>query len=92
MRLTINPKWKGKEISLMFGAVDESAWVWVNGKYAGKRLYVRDPDWSTPFAINITDQIDWNQKRQTVVVKVHDSNGAGGIWRGIMLVVRDKKK
>ena len=92
MRLTINPKWKGKEISLMFGAVDESAWVWVNGKYAGKRLYVRDPDWSTPFAINITDQINWNLKRQTVVVKVHDSNGAGGIWRGVMLVVRDKKK
>ena len=92
LNLAVNPKWQGKEVSLMFGAVDESAWVWVNGKFSGKRLYVKDPDWSTPFAIDITDQIDWKKKRQTVVVKVEDKNGAGGIWRGVMLVVREKKE
>jgi hypothetical protein len=90
--LRIDPAWKGREISLIFGAVDESAWVWVNGKYAGKRLYVRDPDWSTPFAINITDQIDWSKRKQLIVVRVEDKNGAGGIWRGVLQAVRDRKK
>ena len=90
--LRIDPAWKGKEISLVFGAVDESAWVCVNGKFAGKRLYVNDSDWKTPFAIPITDVIDWNQKQQTVVVRVLDTNGAGGIWRPVMLAVREQKK
>ena len=90
--LRIDPKWKGKEVYLIFGAVDESAWVWVNGQYSGKRLYVRDPDWSVPFAIRITDQIDWSKKVQTAVVKVQDKSGQGGIWRGVMLAVSDKKK
>ena len=90
--LRIDPSWKGKEVGLLFGAVDESAWVWVNGKYSGKRLYVRDPDWNTPFVIDITDQIDWTKKSQLAVVRVEDKRGAGGIWRGVMLVVRDKKK
>ena len=90
--LRIDLSWKGKEVGLLFGAVDESAWVWVNGKYAGKRLYVRDPDWNTPFVIDITDQIDWTKKSQLAVVRVEDKRGAGGIWRGVMLVVRDKKK
>ena len=89
--LRIDPKCKGKEVYLIFGAVDESAWVWVNGKYSGKRLYVRDPDWSVPFAIRITDQIDWSKKVQTAVVKVHDKSGQGGIWRGVMLAVKEKK-
>ena len=90
--LRIDPAWKGKEVSLVFGAVDESAWVWVNGKFAGKRLYANDSDWKTPFAIPITDVIDWNRKQQTVAVRVLDTNGAGGIWRPVMLAVRERKK
>jgi len=90
--LRIDPAWKGKEISLVFGAVDESAWVYVNGKFAGKRLYAQPSDWKTPFAIPITDVIDWNRKEQTVVVRVLDTNGAGGIWRPVMLAVRERKK
>lgn len=88
--LAINPSWKGKEVALLFGAVDESAWVWLNGKFSGKRLHKNHNDWSTPFAINITDQIDWRKKHQTVVVKVEDTNGSGGIWRGVMIGVRKK--
>ena len=90
--MRIDPAWKGKEISLVFGAVDESAWGWVNGKFAGKRLYINDSDWKTPFAIPITDVIDWDRKQQTVPVRVLDTNGAGGIWRPVMLAVRELKK
>ena len=92
INISIKPEWKGQQVALLFGAVDESAWVWLNGKFCGKRLHQKFDDWSTPFAINITDQIDWSKKYQTVVVKVEDTNGAGGIWRGVMVGVRKNKR
>ena len=72
--------------------MDESAWVYVNGKFAGKHLFVDDNDWKTPFAIPATELIDWNRPKQTVIVKVQDKNGLGGIWRPVKIVVREKKK
>ena len=90
--LKIDPAWKGKEVYLIFGAVDESAWVYVNGKFAGKHVFAAANDWSTPFAIPITDTIDWKKDRQTVVVRVEDKAGQGGIWRPVMLAARESGK
>ena len=90
--LKIDPAWEGKEVYLIFGAVDESAWVYVNGKFAGKRLYASEGDWQTPFAIPIPETIDWKRKLQNVVVRVEDKAGQGGIWRPVMLAVRRKRK
>ena len=90
--LKIDPAWKGKEVYLIFGAVDESAWVYLNGKLAGKHVFASEKDWQTPFAIPITDTIDWQKAKQTVVVRVEDKNGLGGIWKPVMLAVREKNK
>ena len=90
--LAVPAEWKGKEIFLVFGAVDESAWVYVNGKFAGSHVFASDNDWKTPFAIPITEQIDWNQPKQTVTVRVEDKTGLGGIWRPVRLTVREKQK
>ena len=90
--LVIPPEWKGKEVFVLFGAVDESAWVYMNGKFAGKHLFVEENDWKTPFAIPVTELIDWNRPKQTVIVKVEDKNGLGGIWRPVKIVVREKKR
>jgi len=90
--LKINPAWKDKEIYLIFGAVDESAWVYVNGKFAGKHIFAAANDWQTPFAIPITGTIDWKKDRQTVVVRVEDKAGQGGIWRPVMLAARENGK
>lgn len=84
--ITIPADWKGQDIALLFGAVDESCWVWVNGKAAGERLYQGGDDWKTPFAIPITQTIDWGKPTQTVIVRVLDSGGQGGIWKPISLV------
>ena len=84
----INPAWKGKKVYLVFGAVDESAWVWVNGKFSGKRIYAKEDDWKSPFSIEITDQIDWSKKLQNIIVRVEDKAGSGGIWRPIMKAVK----
>ena len=90
--IDIDPAWKGKKIYLVFGAVDESAWLYVNGKFAGKRIYQKDPDYYTPFALEITDTVDWSRKKQNVVVRVQDKFGAGGIWKPVYVTVKDDKK
>ncbi len=90
-RLRVKPEWKGREIFLLFGLVDESAWVWLNGKFCGKRVYESGDEWSKPFAIPITEAIDWKKPYQTVVVRVMDIGGLGGICKRPYLVVSDKK-
>ena len=71
--------------------MDESAWIYCNGKKAGKHLFLKSDDWTTPFAINITKLIDWNKDRQEIVVKVQDRGGAGGIWKDVFLLSKKKK-
>ena len=79
---------KGKKVFIRFGAVDESCIVYVNGKKAGERPFVKSTDWKTPFAIEITDHIDWKKPTQTVIVRVQDKQGQGGIWKEVYLVAK----
>ena len=87
----IPKEWKNREVFVYFSAVDESAWIYCNGKKAGKHLFLKSDDWTTPFAINITKLIDWNKDRQEIVVKVQDRGGAGGIWKDVFLLSKKKK-
>ena len=83
---TLPKSWKGNDVLLNFGAVDWSAEVWVNGKFAGKHT-----GGYTAFSFNITGLLN-PRGRQTVTVKVLDATDnsyqargkqwldAGGIW------------
>ena len=86
--LKIDKSWKDKEICLYFGAVDESCQVYVNGRFAGERLHKNSDDWKTPFTIRIDPQIDWTLEKQTIVVRVDDSGGNGGIWQNVWLTCK----
>ena len=86
LELKIPKAWKGKKVALLFGAVDESAWVYLNGQLCGTHIYKNPDDWQTPFTIFIDKAIDWNKNTQTLMVKVEDNGGLGGIWRPVMLV------
>ncbi|MFH2068117.1 MAG: DUF4838 domain-containing protein [Candidatus Omnitrophota bacterium] len=85
-QLTIPTEMKGRAIFLYFGAVDESCWVYVNGKLAGQHLFEKPNDWNTPFEIRIDPFLVWEQSRQQVTVRVADNAGAGGIWKRVWLV------
>lgn len=86
--LRVPKEWKGREIYLLFGAVDESCTVWLNGNLAGERPYVKPDDWKTPFTIRVDQVIDWSKSGQALVVRVHDSGGQGGLWKPVNLVSR----
>ena len=90
--VNIPADWFGKrDIYLYFGAVDESAWVYLNGKLCGTQIYKGGDDWKKPFTIPITGQIDWKKGKQHLFVRVEDNGGLGGLWRPVMLICREKK-
>ena len=76
---------KNKKCYLYFLGVDEQAWVYVNGKLAGKHTGVPEKTWLEPFNIDITPYVKRNESNN-VVIKVHDSGGGGGIWQNVLLL------
>ncbi len=81
-------QFRGRQVYLYFGGVDESCWVYVNGRLAGQHLFAKPDDWNTPFEIRIDPFIDWQQPEQTITVRVEDKGGAGGIWKTVWMVSR----
>ena len=88
VRMQIPESFKGRKVLLHFGAVDENCTLYVNGKKAGEHLFVNKYDWKTPFAIDITDKIDFTKKYQDIMAMVEDKAGVGGIWRKVWLVAK----
>jgi len=68
-------------VELHFDAVDEVAWVWVNGIYVGQHD-LGPAGWDESFALDVTEEIKWNAENQ-ITVRVYDSKFAGGIWKPV---------
>ena len=68
---------------LYFQGVDEIAWIWLNEAYVGQHD-LGPSGWDIPFYMNISDEIKWGEEN-LLVVRVHDSAYAGGIWKPIEL-------
>ncbi|MEI6422302.1 MAG: sugar-binding domain-containing protein, partial [Lentisphaerota bacterium] len=75
---------EGRKISLVFGAVDESAWVWLNGEKLGSHSEDSKDGWDEPFAFDVTGRIK-SGKENLLTVKVLNRAQAGGIFRPIVL-------
>ena len=88
VNFTVPEKWKGKEIYLLFAGVDESAWVYCNGKFSGSRVSQSGDDWKKSFEIRIDQQINWQIKNQRLTVKVNDKAGQGGIYRPVIIAAK----
>ncbi len=88
LQVKISKNLTGKQLFLTFGAVDESCWVYINGQLAGQHLFKNENDWKTPFSIRIDQQIDWKKGKNTIIVRVEDKSGSGGIWQPIYLTVK----
>ena len=83
IRFNAPPKENCVGAELKFGAVDEQAWVWLNGKYVGQHA-IGPEGWDVAFWLNVGDEIAWDAEN-LLVVRVEDSKMAGGIWKPIEL-------
>ena len=72
-------------IELAFGAVDESAWVWLNGVYLGSHD-IGPTGWDHPFALDCRKEAKWGEEN-ILVVRVQDTASGGGIWKPICVEI-----
>ena len=84
-RMTLPEKPVLSAAELCFDAVDETAWVWVNGEYAGQHD-IGPNGWDVPFRLDVTPFLKWGQENQ-VTVRVLNTAQAGGIWKPVTLEV-----
>ena len=70
---------------LVFEGVDDSAWVWINGRYVG----AFDEGGETrniKFAMDVTEHLKWGAPNQ-ITVRVLDRGQLGGIWKPVYLEI-----
>jgi hypothetical protein len=86
LALNLPRKPAGERVELRFDAVDENAWVWVNGKKVGEHA-LGTAGWDKPFGFDVTNLLQWGKPNQ-VTVRVVNDVGAGGIYQPVSLRVQ----
>lgn len=84
---------ENKNIMMLFGAVDEDATVYVNGKLAlehtGAKLSLTGGAiWDRPFCVNIKPFLQEGENQ--IKVLVHDEANAGGIWEPVKIILTNQ--
>ena len=89
VRFDLPAELTGRDLRLEFGAVDEEAWVYVNGRYVGEQSVEStgqtvDDIWDKPFSMPANSV---RLGRENVLaVRVYDSDKMGGIFRPVRLL------
>ncbi len=79
------PAGSGGRVWLLFEAVDELCTVWLDGREVGRSEGEPGVVWDKPAAVEITGQYR-PEETTHLVVRVHDSAYAGGIWKPVWVV------
>jgi len=83
IRFTMPPKIDCNAVEVRFQAVDESAWVWLNGVYLGAHD-IGLAGWDKPFSLDCRKEIRFG-KENLLVVRVLNRKQAGGIWKPVFI-------
>lgn len=77
---------------LYFGSVDGDAELWLDGQSLGKHEGDKGDGegWQTPFWFDVTSKL--TPGKHTLAIKVTDSEGMGGIWKGVKILGVDGLK
>ncbi len=97
VKFTVPAEWKGKALRLMFAAVDEQAWVYVNGHLVREHSITSEGMsinnlWEAPFVAEVAPEFIEFGKSNVLAVRVNNSIGHGGIWRPVFVQVLEAKK
>ena len=78
---------EGKRVFLHFEAVDESVWLYIDGKLvAWYDTAFPDVTFSKPFLLDVTGSLK-NHGTHLLAIRVHNYSGDGGIYRPVSLMV-----
>jgi hypothetical protein len=82
-----------KKLFLAFGAVDEEAWVYLNGKLVGQHTRASTGKetlelWNERFLVDVTETMKPGQVN-FLTVRVLNGRMAGGIWKPIRLIAAE---
>ncbi len=83
--------WKGKDVWLKFGAVNDAYELFVNGKSVSSFGEANISFAGKPSFTNITDRLDYGRPN-LIVVKVNDWGNSGGLWRLPAIITTDKSE
>lgn len=80
--------WRGSPVELHFGAIDEQAWVYVNGtkvfSHSTETTGIPfDQLWDAPFTVTVSPELLQYGGGNVLAVKIHASVGNAGIWRPV---------
>lgn len=89
VRFQVPESAEGRKLALSFGAVDESAWVYLNGKEIGKSD-LGELGWDKRFEIALPADVT-SDAENVLAVRVWDRTAYGGIWKSIKLVAEKAK-
>ena len=83
-----------QHLYLYFGAVDEQAWVYINGQPAFEHSAEStglgaDAIWDLPFASEISKLVRIGQSN-LIAVRIHNNAGRGGLTRPVYLLASDE--
>ncbi|MDD4872554.1 MAG: HEAT repeat domain-containing protein [Kiritimatiellae bacterium] len=84
-RFVLPEKPKMNAVELSFGAVDETAWIWINGTYAGQHD-IGPNGRDVSFRIDVTSFLKWGTENQ-ITIRVLNTAMTGGIWKPVTLEV-----
>jgi hypothetical protein len=78
---------QGKRVFLHFGAVDESAWLYVDGQLvAWYDTAHPELTWNEPFLLELTGSLE-SGAEHLLAIRVGNKGGAGGIHKPVTLMV-----
>ena len=83
------PKTAGKRVWLHFGSVDENYTLWINGQYIDDNMDAGTTLWNVPVQAEITGKFTQEESNH-IVVRVNNTNAAGGIWKPVTLLAAEK--
>ncbi len=85
IRFTMPEKMDCNAVEIAFQAVDESAWVWLNGEYLGCHD-IGAAGWDTPFSLDCRKEVRWGAEN-ILVVRVLDTAMDGGIFKPVFIEI-----
>ncbi len=92
LKVKLPPEYRNRKTILRLGAVDESCWVWIDGKRVGQLIFnaATDPDsWQNPFDVDVTEAVK-GKEEITIAVKLENVSGNGGLWKPSSLIFPKK--